>query len=244
MSLQYDEIGGHYNSIKSLPLDMIQTATAQASIGNIDGQEVLDLACGSGYYSRKAIEQGARRIVGLDISSAMIEAAQRELGQHDARFDFRVADYCKPLSSLKLGQFDLVLAMWFLNYASTAEEQFAMWRNMAAHVKPGGRCIGIVPNFNRFSEPSSSPEGQFGSRMEVVDRFPDGVKYQCSLSVDPPISFQGYLLRRGVYESGAQEAGFVELRWLGPVDPGDRRVDFSALPRHMLCQVFEARRAA
>lgn len=237
MSLQYDQIGGHYNSIKKLPLDLVQTVTALAYIGNIEGQEVLDLACGSGYYSRRAVDQGAQRVVGLDISSAMIEAAQREF-QGDDRFEFHVADCCKPLH---VGTFDVVFAMWFLNYAATAEKQLAMWQNMYAHVKPGGRCIGIIPNFNRFNE--QPPEGQFGSHMEVIQHVRDGVKYKCSLDVDPPISFEGYLLRRDVYESCAQKAGFVDLQWLEPIDPKDPQLDFSDLPRNMLCQVFEARRA-
>lgn len=237
MSSQYDKIGGNYNSIKKLPLDVVQIATARVHIGNIEGQDVLDLACGSGFYSRIAVDQGARRVIGLDISSAMIEAAQRELG-HDDRFEFRAADCCKPLD---VGTFDTLFAMWFLNYAASAEEQLTMWQNMFAHVKPGGRCIGIVPNFNRFNE--ESPKGQLGSRMEVVEHVPDGVKYRVSFDVDPPVSFEGYLLRRDVFESCAQKAGFVDLKWLDPVDPKDPQLDFSALPRHMLCQVFEARRA-
>lgn len=122
MSLQYDNIGGHYNSIKKQPVDLIHTATALAYIGNIEGQEVLDLACGSSYYSQKAVDQGARRVVGLDISSAMIEAARREFVAGD-RFESHVAECCKPLD---VGKFDVVLAMWFLNYADSAEVQLAM----------------------------------------------------------------------------------------------------------------------
>lgn len=198
---------------------------------------MLDLACGAGYYAQKAIEHGARRVVGLDISSAMIDAARRELGG-DNRLEFRVADCCKPLD---VGEFDIVFAMWFLNYAADSHEQLKMWQNMFAHVKPGGKCIGIIPNFDWFSR--SSSEGQFGSRMEVIQNVPEGVHYRCSKDVDPPISFEGYLLRRDVYESCAQKVGFEHVQWLDPIDPRDPQLDFSALPRHMLCQVFEARRA-
>lgn len=236
MSLQYNKIGGHYNALKKLPLGIVQTASTLAHIGNIEGQDVLDLACGTGHYSRKAVERGARRVVGLDISSAMIEAARRELGD-DHRLEFRVADCCQPLD---VGMFDIVFAMWFLNYAANSKEQLAMWQNMFAHVKPGGRCIGIIPSFDGLSQ--SSPEYQFGTRMEVIQHVPEGVLRRFSKD-DPPISFDSYLLRRDIYESCAQKAGFVDLQWLDPVDPRDPEVDFNAIPRHMLAQVFEARRA-
>lgn len=108
-------------------MDLVHTAIALAYIGNIEGQEFLDLACGSGYYSQKAVDQGARRVVGLDILSAMIEAARREFVAGD-RFEFHVADCCKPLD---LGKLDVVLAMWFLNYAGSAEVQLAMWNPAA-----------------------------------------------------------------------------------------------------------------
>ncbi|KAL6239632.1 hypothetical protein BDW75DRAFT_197898 [Aspergillus navahoensis] len=249
MSLQYDKIGGHYNSVKTLPLDLVQTANAVAQIGNIEGLSVLDLACGSGYYARKAIDLGASRVVGLDISPAMIEAARREFSDTDAdhhrRLQFHVADCCKPLPVA--GDFDVVFAMWFLNYASTAETQTAMWRNIFTHLKPGGRCIGIIPNFNRFKTPEGEGEDddgeRFGSRMQVVHTVPGGVKYRCSLAVNPPVSFEGYLLSREIYETCARSAGFVSVQWLDPVDPGVPGLDFAAIPRHLLCQVFEARRA-
>lgn len=107
-------------------------------------------------------------------------------------------------------------------------------------MKSGGRCIGIIPNFSRFDE--EAPEGQLGS-MKVIEHVSDGVKYLYTLDVDPPISFEGYLLRRDVYESCAQKTGFASLQWLDPIDPKDPRLNFDALPRHRLCQPFEARRA-
>lgn len=57
------------------------------------------------------------------------------------------------------------------------------------HVADHGSTCETRRSMHRFSEPSPSPEGQFRSRMEVIDRVSDGVKYRCSLSVDPPISF-------------------------------------------------------
>jgi SAM-dependent methyltransferase len=56
-STQYNNIGGHYDSIKQLPGNLLDTATLLTYVGDIEGLEVLDLACGSGFYSRKAIQR-------------------------------------------------------------------------------------------------------------------------------------------------------------------------------------------
>jgi hypothetical protein len=69
----------------------------------------------------------------------MIEAACREC-EGDSRMEFYVADCSKPLN---VGQFDIIFAFWFLDYAANAGEQVEMWRNVFANLKPGGRCIGL-----------------------------------------------------------------------------------------------------
>lgn len=120
------------------------------------------------------------------------------------------------------------------------KEQLAMWQNIFAHVKPGGRCLGIISGFDGFNRPPS--KNQFGTRVEVIQNVPEGVLRRFSKD-DPPMSFETYLLRRDVYESCAQKAGFADLQWLDPVDPWDPQVDFNAIPRYMLGQVFEAQRA-
>lgn len=229
MSSQYNQIGANYHGVKKRPLDIAQTETILAHLGNIEGQEVLDLACGAGYFSQKAVEQGARQVVGLDISSTMIEVAQRE-HEGDSRFEFRVADCGQHLDVGR--EFDVVFAMWFLNYAPTAEDQFKMWQNMLRHLKPGGRCIGIVPNFDWLGILSADDGECSTDDMQFVEHVPDGVKYRFFADLDPPVSFEAYLLRREVYNSCAHKAGFVDLQWLDLIDVKD--------PSEMQRQIFQA----
>lgn len=42
-----------------------------------EGKRVLDLGCGFGWHCRYAIEQGAKSVVGVDISEKMLEEARR-----------------------------------------------------------------------------------------------------------------------------------------------------------------------
>lgn len=48
----------------------------------LGGKNVLDLGCGYGWHCKFAAEQGAMRVLGLDLSRKMIEAAkQRNAGE-------------------------------------------------------------------------------------------------------------------------------------------------------------------
>ena len=75
MSTQYDAIGTRYNSMHDLPAIHLERPSAIAALGDISGKRALDLACGTGRYSRLLIELGAASVVGVDISPVMIEGS-------------------------------------------------------------------------------------------------------------------------------------------------------------------------
>ena len=49
----------------------------RAMLPPMAGLEVLDLGCGFGYFCRWAVEQGASRVTGLDLSEKMLAEAER-----------------------------------------------------------------------------------------------------------------------------------------------------------------------
>ncbi len=59
----------------------IEQAAMLALMPDLRGRDVLDLACGTGRYSRIALQAGARRAVGVDFSLPMLRAGREaELG--------------------------------------------------------------------------------------------------------------------------------------------------------------------
>ena len=72
-----------------------------AMCGEVKGLRVLDVGCGSGYFSRAMAERGAT-VVGVDIAENMIEHARTAGGD----IEYQVLDAAKI--SPALGQFDLV----------------------------------------------------------------------------------------------------------------------------------------
>ncbi|TGO27393.1 hypothetical protein BPAE_0042g00050 [Botrytis paeoniae] len=248
---QYDAIGSRYAAIKNQQGSSFELAAIQTHIGNITGLHILDLACGAGYYTQKLLEWGAERVVGIDISPAMIESARVQCGGGDLgadnkhrKLDFHVADCSKPLENLG-EKFNLVLAVWLLNYASDKQELLAMWRNIFAHLVPGGRCVGIVPNFESLRS-GSVRESRYGVTRNILYRVDGGAKVQISVhgqdgkEKENPLVFEAYIWERELYEECAREAGMGELKWVEFVDPLVEGLDFKGFLKMPHFQCFVA----
>jgi len=79
MSTQYNAIGTRYNDMKALPAVKLERSNTKEAVNPyVQEANVLDLACGTGYYSLAMLEWGARNVVGVDISEAMVEGAKRQ----------------------------------------------------------------------------------------------------------------------------------------------------------------------
>src|SRR2546423_2436971 len=145
MSTQYDSIGTAYNALKTLPAARIERINVHDAVDPyVTGARVLDLACGTGYYTRALPEWGAKEVVGMDISPEMVKAAKAEAAKiGEQRCSFVVGDASEPFK-LDSAPFDLVLGVWLLNYAPSAEVMAKMWQNIAGNLRPGGTFVGIV----------------------------------------------------------------------------------------------------
>ena len=63
----------------------------------LDGKKVLDLGCGYGWHCKFAVEQGAKQVLGIDLSKKMITEAQKR--NADECIQYQVAgieDYNYP----------------------------------------------------------------------------------------------------------------------------------------------------
>ncbi len=75
---------------------------------DVNGLDVLDAGCGTGYLTRKLRERGAN-VVGIDFSEKMIEIARA----NGPGIDFRV-DSCSQLKTVSDASIDLVIANYVL----------------------------------------------------------------------------------------------------------------------------------
>ena len=84
---------------------------------DVAGESVLEIACGSGSYSRMFYEHGAKKIVGIDYSEEMIRNAIKNTPSN-LPIDYIVANGENYRNLLK---FDFVFHSYFLNYAKSLE---------------------------------------------------------------------------------------------------------------------------
>jgi len=231
MSTQYDKLGTTYEIIKTTPNDFVCLDSTRRVLGDVTGLHVLDLACGTGYYSNLLLDWGAASVIGIDISSEMVRAAKAALAQRPERADrleYYAGDVSKPdlLRSLGLSdrKIDLVHGGWLLNYSSTAAELVAMWRNIASALEPGGRFVGLVPNIKdpNFDFGATFDEEKYGIVYEVVEKIEGGFKTRVKTMTDPVVEFENYMLNEeGLYEKCAGEAGMENVRF-ERVAPGEK----------------------
>ncbi len=79
MNAYYDKIARQYQKSKTLPFrQYVEWYSYSKFLNDVTGKSVLDLACGDGFYSRRIKDKGAGRVVGVDISSKMIDLARQK----------------------------------------------------------------------------------------------------------------------------------------------------------------------
>ena len=126
MSTQYDEIGTSYDEMRKLPVALLEAANVkEATKPYISGSRVLDLACGTGLFSRAFLDWGASSVLGVDISTTMVNAAR--VSSTSNKLSFKVADCSRPIQ-YEGGPFDLVFGAWLLNYAPSGKDMANMFR--------------------------------------------------------------------------------------------------------------------
>ena len=224
MSTQYDHIQGPYDACRACSIALIERENVESTVAPyVQNSRVLELACGSGFYTYHFLKWGASSVTGVDISPVMIEEAKR-LAPADATgtVHFRLAD-CSKAISYEGGPFDLVFGAWLLNYAPDRDGLVEMFRNIAVNLKDGGRFVGVtVPP---TQDPAGSIEAEYKLRpppegsgllvYHVVKDVEDGVYFHVHGDTEAgAVDFDCYHLREDVFASAAREAGLRgELKW-------------------------------
>lgn len=217
--------------MRQLPIAILQDANVEAAVAPfIKGAKVLDLACGTGYYSKKFLKWGAKQVVGVDISKGMVGAAKATSATLDG-LSFHVADCSFPIR-YEDGPFDVVFGAWLLNYASNGTEMAYMFHNASVNLKGSGHFIGVT------LPPKNDPQGhietalaarpaQYGDVVvTIIKDVEEGVATHLDATMKTgKVEFDAYHLTKNVYESSALEGGLVGALTWRPVDSPDIHSD-------------------
>lgn len=219
---QYDEIGEAFEGFKGLPLAQYgEVPSFLAMVGDVRGKSVLDLASGTGFYSREFKRRGAAEVLGVDISGEMVAVARafEERDPLGVRYEVGDVSELRPLEQ----RFDVALGVQLLNYAQDIDAMERMCRNVHRSLKPGVEFFVFAqkPDY-RFDGPSLA---KYGFLCEPTgEETETGPRVRLTALLDPPISFVVACPRREVYEHCLREAGFSEVTWV-PLEVSEAGMD-------------------
>lgn len=214
MTTNYDPIAEQYKRSKQTPWrTYIECFTLLEFIGNVNGQNVLDVACGEGFYSRLLRHQGAAKVTGVDLSEGMLALARQQEAEQPLGIDYVVGD-AKELQFD--GEYDLVVAAYLLNYAETRVELSAMCNSIARCLKPGGRFVTV--NCNPGLDFTTAPSyRQYGFETSVVGEWREGSPITWTFFLDDgSFSIENYHISVPVHENVLRNAGFRTVSWEPP----------------------------
>jgi len=212
----YDNFAEDYKATKELPIrKWIEDYTLNKLYGDLNGLKVLDLACGEGTHSRKLKKKGAREVLGVDLSSEMIKLAEASEKGNPLGCKYLVHD----VSTLeKVGEFDLVVAIYLLCYAQTKDELLRFCENTYKNLKKGGRFVGY--NDNPFDKGGDSIEmkkyGFIKQSQKEGRKEGDPIKFTFYNKDGSEFYFNNFWWSPETYEEACKKAGFSNFSWEGP----------------------------
>lgn len=185
----YSKTASQYNNAYStLPVAVLESQVLQEALHTIVDATVLDLGGGSGTHAREAIDAGAARVDIVDISPEMMkiaEGVEASLGRNHRIRTFE-SDVSKPMDHLQLGTYDIVMANWVFDHASSMEMLEGMWSNIERHLKPGGMFLSIRSGDLR----GSGNQGKYGVRTKNIREIPGGFACTVEMLSEPPWEFE------------------------------------------------------
>ena len=211
MTTDYDPIAEQYKRSKQQPWrTFVECFTLMKLVGQPDGMHVLDVACGEGFYTRMLRQRGASRVTGVDLSTGMIELAQRQEAEHRLGINYLVGD-ARQLP--EAGAYDLAVAAYLLNYAQTRDELQAMCDGIARSLKPGGRFV-TVNSSPALNFPEAPSYRKYGFETTVGGPWQEGAPIKWTFHLeDGSFDIENYYLDTAIHEEAFRKAGFSEVRW-------------------------------
>ena len=212
----YQGHAGEYQTAKRQPWrTYLEQPSALALLGDLNGLSALDLGCGEGHYTRLLKQLGASQVLGVDLSSDMIELARQQERSHPLGIDYRVCD----AGALKLQtKADLVFAGYLFNHARDRDELRAQFSTVSGLLRPGGRLVAL--NNNPDDPPSNFDAGRpYGYSKSINGPLVEGaaIHYRFALEDGGVFELTDYYISREVMQTLMEDCGLQQVRWPQPV---------------------------
>ena len=155
-------VGGTLRTDAETTMTLGWAKSFRPEVGTI---QVLDAGCGTGGAVAAFKKAGCGKAVGLDASTAMIDAARRKY----PKGDYRVGDV-EQMGLFAAGEFNLVTLYYFTYYELRNPD--AMFKNAFQWLQPGGCLVIHLANREKFDPilETASPFVGFSLQKYTKDR--------------------------------------------------------------------------
>lgn len=141
----YDSAGffERYLQLRSNPNslnEIVEKPTMLGLLPDLKGKKLLDLGCGCGEHLQRYLQLGAEFVVGLDLSQAMLQQAEKDLKKLEKKqAHFRLYQLpMERLDEIEENQFDLITSSFAFHYIADFP---ALLSKIASKLKSNGLLI-------------------------------------------------------------------------------------------------------
>ncbi|MCW5589191.1 MAG: class I SAM-dependent methyltransferase [Legionellales bacterium] len=137
MTADYDLIAKSYiQTVDAKPIHIYYERPNLLSLlpANLENLNILDLGCGSGWYTETLLNQGAK-VTAIDNCEEMVTFTRKRVKSQARCIQ---ADLSKPLLDLDDNSFDILVAPLVIHYI---ENWYSLFAELNRVLKPGGQFI-------------------------------------------------------------------------------------------------------
>jgi malonyl-CoA O-methyltransferase len=119
-------------AIENNPIKQLSDAFLKRAATPLKNKSLLDCGCGTGNFCIYALEQGASKVTGIDLSPAMIDVAKSRCPAGE----FSCVDL--NMAAIRPNHYDVVVSALVLGHLKSIEGAL---EKMCAAIKPGGTLV-------------------------------------------------------------------------------------------------------
>lgn len=176
-------------------------------VGDCEGKKVLDLGCGSGFYTVELANLAAKQVIGIDNSQAQLDKALEI--KHPA-IEYVLGD----IFTDSLPKADFIVAPYVINYAKSVAQLQNLFQKFFDSLENNGKIVIVV------DLPSCTDLKRFGAVKTALGPKEDGTRIRIDLYDEENVHicalYATYFLEETIV-SLLEEIGFIDVEWHTPI---------------------------